>query len=110
LDTVDVDRAVGAGAPVLSPALAGVAPVAPFAARNVLFTETALNDMGFLTVEEVRTWPSTADFDFIASLSDPPLTLTSAEVTATSATSGFGVVDRSSLASSLTGAGSLETS
>lgn len=62
-----------------------IAPVATFAARKVLFTETALKEIGFLIVEVVRLWlfPSASLFEFsdlAASLSDPPLTLTSAEL------------------------------
>lgn len=86
----------------LSPDFGGVGPVAPFAARKVLLTDTALNDIGFLTVEEVRTWPSTVLFDFTASLSDPPLTLTSADVTATSVASRIGVAVRSTSIPSFT--------
>jgi hypothetical protein len=91
----------------LSPAFGGVGP---FAARKVLLTDTALNDIGFLTVEEVRTWPSTVPFDFTASLSDPPLTLTSADVTATSAASRIGVAVRSTSIPSFTVGGLTETS
>lgn len=94
----------------LSPDLGGVAPVAPFVARKVLLTDTALNDIGFLTVEEVRTWPSTVLFDFTASLSDPPLTLTSADVTATSTASRFGVAVRTTSIPSFTVGGLAETS
>lgn len=94
----------------LSPDLGGVGPVAPFAARKVLLTDTALNDIGFLTVEEVRTWPSAVLFDFTASLSDPPLTLTSADVTATSAASRIGVAVRSTSIPSFTVGGLAETS
>jgi hypothetical protein len=69
----------------LSPGLAKVVPVEPLAARNVLFTETALNDFG-LTVEADRPWPFSSVWlfevsAFVASVSDPPLTLTSAELT-----------------------------
>lgn len=94
----------------LSPGFDGVGPAAPFAARKVLLTDTALNDIGFLTVEEVRTWPSTMPFDFIASLSDPPLTLTSADVTATSPASRIGVAVRSSSIPPFTVGGLAETS
>lgn len=94
----------------LSPDFDGMGPAAPFAARKVLLTDTALNDIGFLTVEEVRTWPSTVPFDFIASLSDPPLTLTSADVTAISAASSIGVAVRSSSIPSFTVGGLAETS
>lgn len=56
------------------------------AARKVLLTDTDLNDASFLTLESVRRCPlpSLADFvvsAFDASVSDPPLTLTSAEAT-----------------------------
>jgi hypothetical protein len=40
-----------------SPALAIVPPAAPFAARKVLLTETALKVVGFLRVDAVRVWP-----------------------------------------------------
>jgi hypothetical protein len=112
-DTKDADAVaeLAVELPVpLSPGLGGVGPVAPFAARKVLLTDTALNDIGFLTVEEVRTWPSTVPFDFTASLSDPPLTLTSADVTATSAASSIGVAVRESSIPSFTVAGLTETS
>lgn len=50
-----------------------------FAPKKVLLTETDLKLWGFFTVEEVRTWfGSLALVD--ASVSDPPLTLTSAEL------------------------------
>jgi hypothetical protein len=80
----------------LSPSF-GVAEVAPLAARKVLLTETVLKDMGFFMVEEVRTWPfsSPAVFEvsaFEASVSDPPLTLTSAEMMADSAGSVSGLM------------------
>jgi hypothetical protein len=70
----------------LSPSFEGVAGVAPFAARKVLLTDTGLNDVGFFTADAVRTWPfsSPAVFEvsaFDASVSDPPLTLTSVELT-----------------------------
>lgn len=66
----------------LSPGFEGPAPLA---ARNVLFTETALKEVSFLTVEVLRTWPFSSPwpFDvsaFEVSVSDPPLTLTSAEL------------------------------
>jgi len=53
-------------------------------ARKVLLTETALKVVGFLTVDEVLSWPlsSFRGFDesaLDASVSDPPLTLTSVE-------------------------------
>lgn len=69
-----------------SPALIGVPVVTPFAARKVLLTETALKVVGFLMVDAVRVWPrpSTDAFDvsgLVPSVSDPPLTLTSAELT-----------------------------
>lgn len=70
----------------LSPSFEGAAGVAPFAARKVLLTETGLKEVGFFTADAVRTWPfsSPAVFEvsaFEASVSDPPLTLTSAELT-----------------------------
>jgi hypothetical protein len=68
----------GAEVLLLSLSLAdGAAPVATFAVK-VLFTETDLKDMGFLTVEAERARPF--ESDFVASVSEPPLTLTSAEL------------------------------
>lgn len=73
------------GAVPLSPSFEGAAAVAPLAARKVLFTETGLKDANFFTVDAERTWPfSSPRFlvsAFEASVSDPPLTLTSAELT-----------------------------
>jgi hypothetical protein len=68
-----------------SPGFKGEAVVVPLAARNVLFTETGLKEVNFLTVDVERTWPfSSPEFfevsAFVASVSDPPLTLTSAEM------------------------------
>lgn len=69
-----------------SPALETVLPGAALAAKNVLFTETALNVAGFLAAAEpVRPWllsPSLclAQSEREASVSDPPLTLASAEL------------------------------
>ncbi len=66
-----------------------VAPAAPLAAKKVLLTDTALKLFGFAAVEEVRMWPlpsanlwerSALD----ASVSEPPLTLTSVELTSSS--------------------------
>jgi hypothetical protein len=109
-ETFDVEGARGVivdPAAPLSPTFIGVAPAAPLAAKNVLLTETALKD--FLTVEELRVWPSPCVFDFMASVSEPPFTLTSADVAATSIWSvSFDGV--STLACSATGGWSLETS
>jgi hypothetical protein len=76
-----VDEAVD-----LSATFEGALVEAPLAARKVLLTETGLNEAGFLTDEEVRPWPfsSGLSFDREASLSDPPLMLTSAEFTRSS--------------------------
>jgi hypothetical protein len=49
-------------------------------ARNVLLTETALKVVGFLAEEPVRLMPFSPSFARDASVSDPPLTLTSAEL------------------------------
>lgn len=69
----------------LSPSLDAVEVVVLLAARKVLFTETGLNDMAFFTDEPLRRWPFSSGWvfevsAFEASVSDPPLTLTSAEV------------------------------
>lgn len=82
-------RVALAPAGALSPGFAGAAPLA---ARNVLFTDTGLKEVGFLTVEVLRVWPfsSPVPFEvsaFAASVSDPPLTLTSAELSSASARS-----------------------
>lgn len=75
-------------APVAGLSLGFEGPVAgaPLDARKVLFTDTDLKDVGFLTVEEVRAWPfsSSLSLDRDASVSDPPLMLTSAEFTRSS--------------------------
>lgn len=73
---------------LFSPNFDGAVPVAPFDARNVLFTVTALKDVGFLTIEAVLTWPlsSTRSFELSpleASVSEPPLILAAAEVDCT---------------------------
>jgi hypothetical protein len=59
-----------------------VVPVDGRLARKVLLTETALKVAGFLTVEDVLICPFSPSllFDLDASVSDPPLTLTSAEL------------------------------
>lgn len=64
---------------------------APLAARKVLLTETALKEVGFLTDDEVRPCPfsSGLSFDREASVSDPPLMLTSAEFTRSSTMSAI---------------------
>lgn len=52
--------------------------------RKVLLTDTDLNEVGFLTVEDVLVWPFPSYLDpssFPASVSEPPLTLTSVEFT-----------------------------
>lgn len=53
-------------------------------ARNFLLTDKALNVAGFLTVEPVRTWFLSPSLALEASVSDPPLTLASAELTLSS--------------------------
>lgn len=59
---------------------------APFGARKVLFTETDLKLFGLLlTADELRPWPlSSAERNFEVSVSEPPLTLGSAEFTSSS--------------------------
>ena len=84
LNDKEAPLGAAAGVAVLSPSLDGVAVA--LAARNFLFTDTGLNDANFFTVDAVRTWPfpSASIFEvsaFEASVSDPPLTLTSAEMT-----------------------------
>ena len=70
-----------------------------FAARKVLLTDTDLKLEGFLTDEE-RTLPlSSLSFEisvFDASVSDPPLTLTSAELTSSSTMSAICLFSMSS--------------
>ena len=91
----------------LSPFFAAVEAVAPLAARNFLFTDTLLKEIGFLAVEDVRTCPSA--FALSASLSDPPLALPSVDGTPRSFGSGLGVAEPS-LAVSFTDEGLLESS
>lgn len=72
----------------LGDALGGVA----FVVKKVLFTLMALNEAGFLTPDAVRLcplspWRSLALSDLAASVSDPPLMLTSAELTSSSTSS-----------------------
>ena len=72
-----------------SPGFEGGAEMDPGrVAKNVLFTETGLNDVIFLTVDPVRTWPFSScslEFSvFVASVSDPPLKLASVDKTAAS--------------------------
>lgn len=81
----DMDKAAEPVGGVLEPA-AGLSLVfearpeeLDLAAKKVLFTETALNVGGFLVGELVRPWPRSPCL-FFASVSDPPLTLTSAEL------------------------------
>lgn len=109
LDTRVLEVVVGeAEAPApLSPFFGAVELVAPLAAKNFLFTDTALKEIGFLAVEDVRICPS--PFVLSASLSDPPLTLPSVDGTPSSDGSGFGVAGPS-LAVSFTEAGLLESS
>lgn len=93
---VVVGPVCGAVAPVagFSPSFEGAVGATPFAARKVLFTETGLNEANFLTVDVVRACPlsSPTAFEasaFEASVSDPPLTLTSAEMPPASAGSAL---------------------
>jgi hypothetical protein len=85
------DVAVGCGVVEVDPAADSgrdVALVALLDARNVRFTETDLKLWGFLTVDEDRACPfSPASFAVSvldASVSEPPLTLASAELTSSS--------------------------
>lgn len=89
VDDVEAVKVVGAVVETvgpLSPSFDGVTAVEAFDAKNVLFTETALKEgTGFLTAEVDRIWPpfSSPIFEvsaFVTSVSDPPLTLTSAEL------------------------------
>lgn len=82
------DKDEDAAPMVLSPSLPAVA-TAPFAARKVLLTDTDLNDVGFFTADTVREWPLRSPSFFVespldASVSEPPLTLTSVEFTSSS--------------------------
>lgn len=90
----DADKVVDPGGGVLEP-VAGLSLVLEtvllglaFDARNVLLTETALNVAGFLAEDAVRPWPLSPSFFAQsvreASVSDPPLTLTSAELSCSS--------------------------
>lgn len=70
----------------LSPTLGAFAFDVTLDARKVLLTETDLKVAGFLT-EEVLEWPLSSFFEmsgFEASVSEPPLMLTSAELTTSS--------------------------
>lgn len=51
-----------------------------FAPRKVLLTETALKVAGFLIADEVRAWFLSPSRCFVPSVSEPPLTLASAEL------------------------------
>ena len=92
----------------LSPFFAATELVAPFAAKNFLFTDTDLNEIGFFVVDDVRTCPSPLALS--ASLSDPPLTLPSVDGTPSSEGSGLGVAGLPSLAVSFKDADLLESS
>lgn len=105
-EAVEAGVTSGDTAPGVAPFLLVVEFAELLAARNFLFTDTALKVAGFLTVDELRTWPSELDFDLSASLSDPPLMLPSVEGTPSSVVSGFGV-DWPSLAPSFTDDGLL---
>lgn len=67
----------------LSPNFEVAVAAEPFVARKVLFTETALKDIGFLIAEVllIRLGPSTSReaADLVASLSEAPLMLASAD-------------------------------
>ena len=106
VDVVEAGVTSGDVAPGVAPFLFAVELEELLAAKNFLFTDTALNVAGFFTVDELRTWPSELDFDLSASLSDPPLMLPSVDGTPSSVVSGFGV-DWPSLAPSFTDSGLL---
>lgn len=80
----------GGGVPELpvgrSTVLAAALELFALAARKVLLTETALNVAGFLAADPVRLWFLSPSRVRDASVSDPPLTLTSAECVACSST------------------------
>lgn len=74
-----------------------------FALRKVLLTLTALKEAGFLTAEEPRPWLFASSLvleasDLAASLSDPPLMLTSVEFTKSSTMSEMCLFSNSSVA------------
>lgn len=62
-----------------SAVLDGVTVVFALAARKVLLTDTALKVAGFFTDESVRECPRSPSRWRVPSVSEPPLTLTSAE-------------------------------
>ena len=71
---------------IFSPSLEGTVVPDAFAARNDLLTDTDLNDANFLILESVRRCPLPSAVvlvvsAFEASVSDPPLTLTSVDTT-----------------------------
>lgn len=92
LPGVELRVVVAAG---FSGTLAGAAGVVAFVVRNFWLTLMALKAMGFLTVDELRGLSSLL---LVASLSDPPLTLTSAEVTTSFAMSEMCLFSISSVA------------
>lgn len=74
---------------------------AALAARNVLLTDTDLNVVGFLAVDDVRTCPLSPSLFLSApsldvSVSDPPLMLGSAEFTRSSTISAMCLFESSS--------------
>lgn len=81
----DADRAADPGGGVLDPPIGrsigfeATLELLALAARKVLLTETALKVAGFLAAEPVRLWLLSPSFALEASVSDPPLTLTSVE-------------------------------
>jgi len=92
----DVRLVPGVG---LSADFAAPTAAAPFDARKVLLTDTDLKVVGFLTVEDVRVWPfsSSLSRERDASVSDPPLMLTSAEFTRSSTMSDICLLPSSSV-------------
>lgn len=101
-DEAEVRLATARVGEALSPGLATPGVPAALAARKVLLTETDLNVVGFLAVDDVRTCPLSSPSLFFAastlevSVSDPPLMLGSAEFTRSSTISAMCLFDNSS--------------
>lgn len=86
LDVLEGAVAEGTGVEGLSPTLGTLVLDVALEAKKFLFTETDLKVMGFLT-DEVLEWPMSSFLTWLsleASVSDPPLMLTSAELTTSS--------------------------
>lgn len=86
----EADSADGPGGGVFEPPMGrsvtfeGMPELFALAARKVLLTETALKVAGFLAAEPVRLWLWFPSLARDASVSDPPLTLTSVECSCSS--------------------------